>query len=136
MMGKIRDDSGFSMLELIIYISIVGIIMAVAVPKYNNAIAMANTARIQADLQALDGAIMMYYTDNGSYPGEVSDLGDYVKNASELRPPKGKYMLRNGEVGELSEGEYTIDSEENEALCDGHRLAEFGRQDRLAGGTE
>lgn len=136
MVEKIRDDSGFSMLELIIYISVVGIILAVAVPKYNNAIAMANTARIQADLQTLDGAIMMYYTDNGQYPGAVSDLEDYVRNAADIRPPKGKYMLRNGQVGELSEGEYTIDSTENEALCDGHRLAEFGRQDRSSGGTE
>ena len=65
MVKKFRDEAGFSMLELIIYISIVGIILAVAVPKYNNAIVMANTARIQADLQTLDGAVMMYYTETG-----------------------------------------------------------------------
>ena len=96
MVKKFRDEAGFSMLELIIYISIVGIILAVAVPKYNNAIVMANTARIQADLQTLDGAVMMYYTETGQYPGTIGDLDDYVKNVTELHPPKGKYMLKDG----------------------------------------
>lgn len=136
MVKKFRDEAGFSMLELIIYISIVGIILAVAVPKYNNAIVMANTARIQADLQTLDGAVMMYYTERGQYPDAVVDLGDYIKNVTELHPPKGKYMLKDGTVGEISDGEYTINGEENEALCDGHRLADFGRQDKSGRGTE
>ena len=136
MVKTFRDEAGFSMLELIIYISIVGIILAVAVPKYNNAIVMANTARIQADLQTLDGAVMMYYTETGQYPGTIGDLDDYIKNVTELHPPKGKYMLKDGTVGEISDSEYTIDVEENEALCDGHRLADFGRQEKTGRGTE
>lgn len=134
-MKNFRNEAGFSMLELIIYISIVGIILAVAVPKYNNAIAMANTARIQADLQTIDGAIMMYYTETGQYPSVLGDLEDYVKNASDIRPPKGKYLLRDGTVGEISDTEYTIDTDEKEALCDGHPLADFGRHDKSDGGA-
>ncbi|WP_297963756.1 type IV pilin protein [uncultured Anaerovibrio sp.] len=129
-MKWLERDEGFSMLELIIYITIVGIILAVAVPKYNNAIALANTARIQADLQTMDGAIMMYYTEHGQYPTEIGDLTEYVKNVEDIHPPKGKYLLRDGTVGEISDGEYTLNADENEALCDGHSLGEFGRQER------
>ena len=130
-----KNDAGFSLLELIIYVAIVGIILAVAVPKYNNAIAMANTARRQADLQALDGAIMMYYSENGTYPTGVGDLTDYVKNVDNIQPPKGKCLLRDGSELEITADSYAIDNEENEALCQGHVLADFGSQKGKAGGS-
>lgn len=124
----IRDDKGFSMVELIVYVSIIGVILAIAVPKYTNALAMANTARIQADLQTMDGAIMMYYSENGTYPTTIGDLGDYVRNVENIHPPKGKCFLRDGSTLEITAENYTMDGTENEALCQGHRLAEFGHQ--------
>ena len=129
-----NNEAGFSMVELIVYIAVVGVILAVAVPKYNNAIAMANTARIQADLQTLDGAILMYYTETGTYPTGVGDLAEYVKNVTELQPPKGRCLLKDGSTLEITAQSYTLDQNTNEAQCQGHSLAEFGRQRKVSGG--
>ena len=40
----LKNEHGFSMLELLVYIGIVGVIAAFAVPRYTNTMAMANTA--------------------------------------------------------------------------------------------
>ena len=122
------------MIELIVYIAIVGIILAVAIPKYNNAIAMANTARIQADLYTLDGAMMMYYTENGSYPASITDLREYVKNVDNIHPPKGKCLLRDGSALEVTAESYSIDRDENEVLCQGHPLTDFGSKSKGGSG--
>ena len=77
-----KAEEGFSMLELLIYVGIVGVIVSFAVPKYNNAVAMANTAKIQADLQAIDAAITMYQLQNGSNPDDIAnDLSEYITHS-------------------------------------------------------
>ena len=40
-----KNEHGFSMLELLVYIGIVGVIAAFAVPRYTNTMAMANTEK-------------------------------------------------------------------------------------------
>ncbi len=59
----ISDQRGFTMLEMLIVISIIGVLAAVAVPRFTNAITMANTARVQSDLQVLNSAIVMYQAE-------------------------------------------------------------------------
>ena len=54
------NQRGFTLLEMLIVISIVGVLAAVAVPRFTNAVALANTARIQSDLQVLNAAVVMY----------------------------------------------------------------------------
>ena len=61
--GLWKSQRGFTLLEMLIVISIVGVLAVVAVPRFTNAIALANTARIQSDLQVLNAAIVMYQTD-------------------------------------------------------------------------
>ena len=65
---SLSDQRGFTLLEMLIVISIAGVLAAVAVPRFNNAIIMANTSRVQADLQVLNSAIVMYQAENGKYP--------------------------------------------------------------------
>ncbi len=132
---KFSDDAGFSMIELIVYIAIVGIILAVAVPKYNNAMAMANTARIQSDLYTLEGAMLMYYTENGTYPTSLEDLSEYIKNVENIHPPKGKCLLRDGSELEITTDSYSIDADKQEVKCQGHPLTDFGSRKASGGGN-
>ena len=83
------NQKGFATLEVILMVVIIGILATVAVPRFTDMTTKANTAKIQADLSTLDNAIEIYYMDKGEYPDDISDLGDYVKDVGNLKPPTG-----------------------------------------------
>jgi len=77
-----KNQNGFTLLELMIVIAIVSILSLIAIPKFNDAIAQANTARIQSDLQTIDTAIVMYQAQNGKYPSNIdTDLNSFITGA-------------------------------------------------------
>ena len=126
-----RNEQGFSMLELLVYIGIVGVLVAFAVPKYTNTIAMANTAKIQSDLQTLDAAITMYQLQNGKTPSTIKgDLAEYVAHADQLKPPTGKCLVKDTGIVDIEAVEYTIDGEE--AKLDGKTVDKFGKNSNNA----
>ncbi len=113
------------MLELLVYIGIVGVIVTFAIPKYTNTMAMANTAKIQSDLQTLDAAITMYNLQNGKNPTSItSDLKDYVAHVEQVKPPTGSCLLNN-QITTINAVEYVI--KDGEATLDGHSLDKFGK---------
>ena len=123
-----KQEQGFSMLELLVYVGIVGIIVSFAIPRYTNAVAMANTAKIKSDLQTLDAAITMYQLQTGKNPANISgDLAEYVAHADRLKPPAGKCLLKSGGVMEITVAEYVIAEGGEEAGLQGHTLDDFGR---------
>ena len=126
----ISDKRGFSLLEMLIVISIAGVMAAVAVPRFVNAVTLANTARIQSDLQVLNAAIVLYQAEKGSYPENIyTDLKDYVMNIESVKPPKGKSQLKNGSVEEITAAQYGISEDGTEATCQSHPLGDFGRKE-------
>lgn len=66
-------QSAFTLIELLIAVSIIGILSAVAVPNFLNARIRANVARAYADSQALSSALEMYRLDHNSY---IIDYGE------------------------------------------------------------
>lgn len=124
-------QEGFSLLGVLIAVMIIGIVATIAVPKFNAAIAAANTAKIEADFSTLDSAILVYETEHGAPPSEINALDGYVNDVAKLAPPKGKCLLKGI-------GETTIEStayglkagpgaEEHRATLDGHTSGDFGR---------
>lgn len=125
-----REEGGFTLIELLIVMSIVGIMAVVAVPRFSSAIVIANTSRIQADLQALNTAIIMYQADNGDYPNNLTtDMTKYIRDVNSLRPPKGECKLRDGSTIEITATSYTLASDRSKALCQGHPVSDFGRKE-------
>ena len=123
------DQRGFTLLEMLIVISIAGVLAAVAVPRFANAITLANTSRVQSDLQVLNSAIVLYQAEKGTYPSAIGDLGDYVLDIGSVKPPKGKCQLRNGETVEITAAAYGLSSDRAEATCQSYKLVDFGRKD-------
>lgn len=127
--GLLSDQRGFTLLEMLIVISIAGVLAAAAVPRFTNAIALANTSRVQSDLQVLNSAIVLYQAEKGAYPSAIGDLGDYVLDIANVKPPKGKCQLRSGQIEEITAAAYELSDDKTEATCQSHKLGDFGRKE-------
>lgn len=65
---------GFTMLELIIVISIIMIFMSVAIPMYNRSVLRARESVLKSDLNTLNSAIFQYTLDKKKAPQGIDDL--------------------------------------------------------------
>ena len=84
---KRMGQGGFATLEVLLMVTVMGILAAIAVPRFTDVTTRANTAKIQSDLTALDTAIELYKMNNGSEPSKLEALNDYIKDADKLAPP-------------------------------------------------
>ena len=125
-----RNQNGFTLLELMIVIAIVSILSLIAIPKFNDAIAQANTARIQSDLQTIDTAIVMYQAQNGKYPSNIgTDLNSFLTGADTLKAPKGFCFVKTGGTAgkvKIENTAYELNADGDHALCQGKMANEFG----------
>jgi general secretion pathway protein G len=67
---------GFTLIELMIVITIIGILITIAQPSYNRAITAAKEATLKENLFILRDAIDQYYADNAKYPPSLTDLAE------------------------------------------------------------
>ncbi len=71
---SISRQSGFTLIELMIVLSIMGILITIAQPDLRRSIIRAREAVLREDLYQMRDAIDQYYTDNGKYPSALGDL--------------------------------------------------------------
>lgn len=61
-------QKGFTIVELLIVIVVIAILAAIVIVAYNGVQARTRLAKLQNDMQALQGFIETYYTQHGEYP--------------------------------------------------------------------
>ena len=66
-----RSREGFTLIELLIVVVIIGILAAIAIPKFANTKEKAVVASMKSDLRNLAGAEESYWVENRTYYGGV-----------------------------------------------------------------
>jgi prepilin-type N-terminal cleavage/methylation domain-containing protein len=69
-----RDKKGFTLIELLIVVVIIGILAAMAIPKFSATREKAYFAAMKSDLKNLASQQEIYYSDAYSYTTVTSDL--------------------------------------------------------------
>ena len=67
-MRKQDNRSGFTLLEIMIVVSIIVILLGLAISKMGNPTGFAKTTAVRADVQAIGTQLMQYEAMNGFYP--------------------------------------------------------------------
>jgi general secretion pathway protein G len=88
-----RKQQGFTLLEIMLVVSIIVIILGVAISKLGNTTAIAKTMRVQADLQAIKTQLQLYESMNGFYPSTEQGLQALVSQPSNDPRPTRWYQL-------------------------------------------
>ncbi|MEQ1857828.1 MAG: prepilin-type N-terminal cleavage/methylation domain-containing protein [Longimicrobiales bacterium] len=70
-----RNNKGFTLIELLIVVVIIGILAAIAIPKFSATREKAYFAAMKSDLKNLASQQEIYYSDNYAYSSSVGDLG-------------------------------------------------------------
>ncbi|HEY7677703.1 MAG TPA: prepilin-type N-terminal cleavage/methylation domain-containing protein [Candidatus Methylomirabilis sp.] len=76
-----RRGGGFTLIELMIVITIIGILATISQPMFRNAMLQAREAALRENLYVLRDAIDKFYADNDKYPEGLTDLAEkrYVR---------------------------------------------------------
>ena len=92
-MTKLKELSkkGFTLIELMIVVAIIGILAAIAIPKFAELIRKSSEGASKGNLGALRSAMSIYYGDlEGTYPANVSALtigGKYLSVIPNAKAP-------------------------------------------------
>lgn len=98
MLRMFRNEKGFTLIELMVVVLIIGILIAIAIPLYNVATARAETRTCQANLRTIEGAINTYRASTDAYPGDIATMvtAGYLKRTPECPTADAGYSFTAG----------------------------------------
>ena len=87
--GK-RTVAGFTLIEVMVVVVILGILAAIVVPRIMDRPDEARQVKAQQDIRALEAALNLYRLDNYDYPTTDQGLEALVQRPSAPEPPRWK----------------------------------------------
>jgi len=76
-----KEEKGFTLVELLVVIVILGVLVGIGVPTYRGFIDRSYKAATLAELQAVSMAIKFYFMEHGEGSFDLSELGTYLDDA-------------------------------------------------------
>src|SRR4051812_5719537 len=93
---KKRQQRGFTLLEIMLVVTIIALLMAAAIYKMSPAVGVAKTTRVQADISGIRTMLMSYNGMNGFYPTTDQGLKALVNRPDSEPVPNRWTRLMEG----------------------------------------
>ncbi len=95
---RCRKNAGFTLVEVMVVIAILGILGALVIPRVMDRPDEARLVKAQSDIQAIESALNLYRLDNGVYPTTEQGLAALVE-----KPTRGPMPRRYPDGGYLNQ---------------------------------
>jgi len=129
--NKSLYQAGFTLIEMMVIVAIIGILAAVAYPSYDEYVKRGNRSEGQALLSDAAAAQERYYSQNYSY---ITSTADLAKLKTKTTSNTGKYTLTVSSVAD--DGGYTLQANQQfgDTKCGNLTLNALGQKDRTGSG--
>ena len=99
MKRKFHLQSGFTLLEILLVVIIIGLLLGLAVNKMGNSVEFGREVRVKADIQTLSTTLRLYNAQNGFYPTTEQGLKALVEQpTTEPRPRQWRSAFDDGKI--------------------------------------
>ena len=99
-----RPENGFTLLELMVVIIILGVLAGLVLPRFMGRTEEAKRTKAKLQIENLEAALKLYKLDNGNYPGTEQGLEALVQ-----KPTMGVIPKNWREGGYLEKGQVPLD---------------------------
>lgn len=121
---QVSNRKGFTLVELLVVVAIIGILAAIAIPKFTSANTTARGAKVQADLRTLDSASQIYNASAGSYTDITGLVAGNVLAAAPKALSASTEFVINGSTYTAA-GDYTVDASSGRAKYNSKTVEQY-----------
>ena len=94
-----KGRSGFTLVELMIVITVIAILATIAVASFTRVQKQARDTKRKGDMQTLATSLQAYFTENNSYPASLSELAPTYIPSIPTPPGGGSYTAYSYSIG-------------------------------------
>jgi general secretion pathway protein G len=87
-----RSKRGFTLIEMLVVITIIGLIMAIVGPRVLNYLSESKVKATKIQIESFASALDLYFLDNGHYPSGSEGLNALVQRQSDAPGWNGPYL--------------------------------------------
>ena len=105
MLRKVNGEKGFSLIELMIVIVVIGILAGVAIPQISQVRARARISNVKSEFASIKPVMEMYYMDHGQYPENLSKLDAAYTSSAVIKDASDEYYDAESSTASSGDGE-------------------------------